>query len=82
MVDFSMYYPMLIEWIGYLASIVVVISLLMTSMGKLRVINSIGCLLFVIYALIVGAYPVALANIVILIINFYNLYKLRKTAQA
>ncbi|MGL4992408.1 MAG: YgjV family protein [Paraclostridium sp.] len=71
-------YTIIIDWIGYLASIFVVISLLMTSMGKLRVVNSIGCLLFVIYGLIVKAYPVALSNFVIILINLYNLNKLRK----
>ena len=66
-----------IEWIGYAASITVVISLTMTAIVKLRIINSIGCLLFVIYGLYVKAYPVALANAIIVLINMYNLYKLR-----
>lgn len=66
-----------VELVGYLASILIAISLTMTDMYKLRIINSIGCLMFVIYGLNVGAYPVALANTIIIIINIYNLYKLR-----
>lgn len=66
-----------VELIGYAASILIAISLTMTDMYKLRIINSIGCLMFVIYGLNVGAYPVALANTIIIIINIYNLYKLR-----
>jgi len=66
-----------IELVGYIASILIAISLTMTDMYKLRIINSIGCLMFVIYGLNVGAYPVALANAIIIIINIYNLYKLR-----
>ncbi|MBU3812165.1 MAG: YgjV family protein [Candidatus Niameybacter stercoravium] len=66
----------LVEWIGYAASAVIAISLLMTDVGKLRIINSIGCLLFVIYGLLVHAYPVAVANLIIVFINLYHLYKL------
>ena len=39
----------LIEWVGYAASIMIAISLIMTNIVKLRVINSIGCILFAIY---------------------------------
>jgi len=68
-----------IEWIGYAASIVIAISLTMTAIVPLRIINSIGCLLFVVYGLYLKAYPVALANGVIVLINIYNLYKLRSS---
>lgn len=66
-----------IELVGYIASILIVISLTMTDIFKLRIINSIGCLMFVIYGINVGAYPVALSNFIIVIINAYNLYKLK-----
>ena len=39
----------LIEWVGYAASIMIAISLLMTDILKLRIINSIGCVLFVFF---------------------------------
>lgn len=68
----------LIEWVGYAASAMIAISLVMTSLVKLRIINTIGCILFVIYGSIVGAYPVAVANAIIVIINIYQLYKLKK----
>lgn len=67
-----------VEWIGYAASILIVISLMMTSIIKLRIINSIGCFLFVIYGIYVKAYPVAISNAVIILINIYNLYKLKR----
>ncbi len=65
-----------IEYVGYLASVFIVISLMMTSIVQLRVINSIGCILFVIYGVSVNAYPVAISNFLIVLINLYNLYKL------
>ena len=67
-----------VEWIGYAASILIVISLTMTSIIKLRIINSIGCFLFVVYGIYVKAYPVAISNAVIIVINIYNLYSLYK----
>ncbi|MGV3026026.1 YgjV family protein [Clostridium thermobutyricum] len=68
----------LIEWVGYGASAMVVVSLLCTSMVWLRILNTIGCLLFVTYGIIIGAYPVAISNGIIVIINAVNLYKLKK----
>ena len=67
-----------IEWVGYLASILIVISLTMTDIMRLRIINTLGCIFFVIYGLSVKAYPVALSNLAIILINFYNLYQLKK----
>lgn len=65
-----------IEWVGYGASLMIAVSLLMTDLIKLRLINTVGCLLFVIYGFIVGAYPVAVANLAIILINLYHLYRL------
>lgn len=67
-----------IEWVGYAASAMIAISLLMTSVVRLRIINTIGCILFVIYGSIVGAYPVAVANAIIVVINLYHICKLKK----
>lgn len=67
-----------IEWVGYAASLFILISLTMTSIIRLRIINSIGCILFVIYGLNVHAYPVAISNALIILINIYNLYVLTK----
>lgn len=66
-----------IELVGYAASILIAISLTMTDIYKLRIINFLGCLMFVIYGLNLRVYPVALANSIIILINIYNLYKLK-----
>ncbi|MGJ3240280.1 MAG: YgjV family protein [Anaerolineae bacterium] len=73
MMDTAMIY----EIIGYIASILVAISLLMTSILRLRLINIVGSSFFVLYGLLIGAYPVAIVNFVIVLINLYQLYKLR-----
>ena len=68
----------LIEWVGYAASIMIAISLLMTDILKLRIINSIGCVLFAIYGFIVKAYPVGIINTFIFFVNMFYIYKFSK----
>ena len=67
----------MIELIGYLGSALVVVSMLMSSVVKLRVINTIGSGIFAAYALMIHSYPTALMNICLVGINIYNLLKLR-----
>ena len=71
----------IIEIAGYVGSTLVVVSMLMSSVVKLRVINTIGSVISATYALIIHSYPLALMNICLIIINVYNLMKLLKTKQ-
>ncbi|MGI2109410.1 YgjV family protein [Shewanella frigidimarina] len=64
------------EWVGYLASVVVAISLMMSDIKKLRWWNLIGAGLFVAYGLAIDAIPVALVNFFIVLIDAYYLVKL------
>ncbi len=57
------------EIIGYIASALVAISLMMSSILKLRVINLIGAAFFTVYGLLIGAYPVAVVNFIIVLID-------------
>jgi len=68
-----------LEYLGYLASAVVLISLLMTSIKKLRWINLIGSVLFGIYGFMIGSIPTGLMNFGIVIINVYYLIKIYTT---
>lgn len=61
------------EVIGYAASVLVAISLMMSSILKLRVINLFGAALFTLYGLLIGAYPVAAMNLFIVLIDLYYL---------
>lgn len=67
----------LIEWVGYVASVIVTVSFLMSSMIKLRIINLVGAVLFAIYGFYIGSYPVAVVNVLIALFNIYHLWKLR-----
>jgi ribosomal protein S18 acetylase RimI-like enzyme len=70
-----------VEWLGYLASIVVLISLTMSSILKLRWINLLGCLLFAYFGYRVSSPPVLFANLGIAAINIYFLYKIYSTKE-
>lgn len=72
---------LIIEMAGYLGSVLVVISMLMSSVVKLRIINTTGSAISAVYALIIHSYPLALMNICLVIINIYNLAKLLKPGQ-
>ena len=71
---------MAIEAIGYLGSALVLVSFLMASVVKLRIINSIGSIIFTIYAFIIHSYPTALMNLCLVIINIYYLVKMSNTS--
>ncbi len=64
------------EIFGYIGTACVIISMLMTSVVKLRLINMVGALISLIYALIVGAAPIAVLNAALIIIQIFQLYRL------
>ena len=68
----------LIEAFGYLGSALVLVSFLMSSVVKLRVVNTIGSTIFAIYALIIRSYPTAVMNLCLVLINLRFLWKLRR----
>lgn len=70
-----------VEWFGYLASLVVLVSLTMSSIIKLRVINFIGCLLFAGFAYFIGSVPTIVMNLSIAAINVYYLYQIYRTKE-
>jgi hypothetical protein len=69
------------EVIGYLASIVVLLSFLMKDVKRLRMVNILGCLLFTTYGVLLDfSIPIMVTNIAIIVINVVYLIKLRKEA--
>lgn len=68
-----------LELMGYLSSVIVLVSFLMSSVVKLRIINSIGCIVFVIYAILIKSYPTAFLNACLIGVNIYYLIKLTKS---
>ncbi len=71
----------LVDLFGYLSSIVILISLTMSSIVKLRWINMVGAGMFTIYGLMLKSVPTAFLNFGIVIIDLYYLYKLYMTKE-
>ncbi len=65
-----------IEMIGYLGSALVLVSMLMTSVVKLRLINLTGSVIFAGYALAIRSYPTAVMNIALAGINIFYLVRM------
>jgi hypothetical protein len=79
--DFIMEFNM-IEIMGYVASIMVAISLTMKDIVKLRILNFVGCTFFVIYGVMIGAMPVVATNAFIACVNVYFLVKMHQEKKA
>ena len=65
-----------LEIIGYIGSALVLISFLMASVIKLRIVNSCGSVVCILYGFLIHAYPTVLMNACLLLINCYYLVKL------
>lgn len=63
------------EIVGYLASALIVMSLAMRSVVRLRTVSLVGSIVFVVYGLLIGAWPVIIANAAIASINIWYLRK-------
>ena len=66
----------LLELFGYLGSLLVIISMLMTSVFRLRVINTIGSLLFAVYAFLIHSYPTMIMNLFLAGLNIWHITRL------
>lgn len=62
--------------LGYLASLLLAISLLVNNNIRFRWLNSFGCLAFILYGLTIDAFPIVLTNSLLLAINLYFLIKI------
>jgi hypothetical protein len=61
--------------IGYIASAIILISFLMKNMKKLRIVNTLGCGVFMIYGMLLDmSIPLIITNGAIIFINLYYLF--------
>ncbi len=63
----------MLEWIGFVASVVIAISMTMSSIVKFRLINLVGAATFSVYGVLIGSLPVAMLNGFIVIVDIYYL---------
>lgn len=66
----------LTEYLGYVASIVIMISFVMKNVITLRIINAIGGLLFIVYGVLLSmSIPIIATNTFVVGVNVYYLIK-------
>ena len=65
----------MIALVGYLATLFLALSLLVSNDLQFRWFNTLGCLSFIVYGALLGAFPIILTNTLLLGINVYNLVK-------
>jgi len=63
------------QLVGYAASALIIISLTMTSLLRLRIVGLAGSTLFAVYGVLIGAWPIVITNVVIIGIHCYFLWK-------
>jgi len=66
------------EYLGYIASALLVASLTMSDVVKLRWFNLAGCIAFTLYGIAINAWPVAITNGLLTFVNLYHLIKLNR----
>lgn len=66
----------LIEVYGYVGSVLIAVSLMMSNIFRLRWINLVGAGMFASYGAIIQAWPVAVLNGFIVLIDVYHLARL------
>ncbi|MBT8269497.1 MAG: uroporphyrinogen decarboxylase [Bacteroidia bacterium] len=65
----------LTEWVGYAAMLMVLFSFMMKNFRKLRMVNSMGAVLFVIYGFMLDiSWPIVITNLAIVGVNGYYLF--------
>ncbi len=70
---FSNLDPAIVELFGILAGTLVLISFLMKSERQIRFINIIGCVIFVVYGIMISSVSVVLLNVGLTLVHIVKL---------
>ncbi len=65
-----------IEGVGYLASALIVLSITQKSIFRLRLLGLVGSFVFLAYSVVIGAYPIAIVNVMAAGVHSWYLRKL------
>jgi hypothetical protein len=68
----------LLEVYGYVGSVLIALSLMMSNIVRLRWINLVGAAVFSTYGVIIQAWPVAFLNGFIVLIDIYHLWQIQR----
>lgn len=67
---------MIYEILGTIASIIVLLSFIVDGEKKIRIINIIGALVFILYGILTNAFSVWFLNGALLLVHVYKLIKI------
>ncbi|SNV45945.1 Uncharacterised protein [Chryseobacterium taklimakanense] len=68
--------PEIASYIGYAASFFIILSFMLKDLRKVRLVNLLGCICFVIYGIFIGMlWPVIIPNAILCIIQVFHLLK-------
>ncbi len=73
--------PLVYEIVGYVASILIAISVMNTNVLRLRIFNVTGAAFFTGYGFLIGAWPVAGLNLFVVGVNVYHLYHILRARE-
>ena len=68
----------MVELIGIIASVMIVISFFMNGERRIRAVNMVGSIIFVVYGIWIGSISVAFLNTVSIIVNTMKIYNINK----
>jgi len=71
----------ILELLGYAASALIAVSMMMSSILRLRLFNMAGAIGFAIYGVCIGAYPVAVLNAITVTVNAFYLMRMLRAKQ-
>lgn len=67
-----------LELFGYLGTALVLISMMMTSVSRLRVLNMSGSVICAIYGMLTNTWPTVALNVCLIVIHIVQLVRLRR----
>jgi hypothetical protein len=67
---------LLVDWLGYAASVLVLISLTMSSITRLRLFSLTGAVCFAVYGALIQSPPIWLVNVAIAVVNIFFLCRM------
>ena len=70
-----------LQLFGYGASALIAVSLMMSSVKRLRIINLCGASAFATYGLLIHAYPVAVLNSIVVCVNIFHLRRMLRAQE-
>lgn len=62
-----------LEIFGYIGTALIIVSMMMKSINKLRIFNISGAIISIIYSALIGAWPVVVLNACLTVVNTYHL---------